>query len=109
MVGMRYDKTRKILELARALASSAEGLTLDEMCRAAGCERRTVERMRDTIREVFPQMEEIPDPRPSDFTSLKGSTDSFRTRRRRTERPRHRRGRAARRRRDGARPVACGA
>jgi predicted DNA-binding transcriptional regulator YafY len=56
---MRYDKTKKILELARALASSAEGLTLDEMRRATGCERRTVERMRDTIRDVFPQMEEI--------------------------------------------------
>lgn len=58
---MRYDKTRKVLELARALASSAEGLTLDEMCRVTRCERRTVERMRDAIREVFPQMEEIPD------------------------------------------------
>jgi predicted DNA-binding transcriptional regulator YafY len=58
---MRYDKTRKILELARALASTAEGLTLDEMCRVTSCGRRTVERMRDTIREVFPQTEEIPD------------------------------------------------
>ncbi len=58
---MRYDKTRKILELARALASSAEGLTLDDMCRVIGCGRRTVERMRDTIRDVFPQMEEIAD------------------------------------------------
>jgi len=53
--------TKKILELARALASSAEGLTLDEMCRVTGCERRTVERMRDIIRDVFPQMEEIAD------------------------------------------------
>lgn len=59
---MRYDKTRQILELARALAGSAEGLTLDEMCGVSGLERRTVERMRDTIRDVFPQMEEIPDP-----------------------------------------------
>jgi predicted DNA-binding transcriptional regulator YafY len=58
---MRYDKTSKILELARALASSAEGLTLDHMCRVTGCGRRTVERMRDTIREVFPQLEEIAD------------------------------------------------
>ncbi|MDR3406878.1 MAG: WYL domain-containing protein [Methylovirgula sp.] len=58
---MRYDKTRQILELARALAGSAEGLTLDEMCEVSGLERRTVERMRDTIRDVFPQMEEIPD------------------------------------------------
>lgn len=58
---MRYGNTIKILKLARALASTAEGLTLDEMCEAAGCGRRTVERMRDTIREVFPQLEEIPE------------------------------------------------
>jgi len=57
----RYDKANKILELARHLASSAQGLTLDEMCAVAGRGRRTVERMRDTIRDVFPQMEEIPD------------------------------------------------
>jgi predicted DNA-binding transcriptional regulator YafY len=58
---MRYEKTKGILELARALASSAEGLTLDEMQALIGGSRRTVERMRDTIREVFPQMEEISD------------------------------------------------
>jgi predicted DNA-binding transcriptional regulator YafY len=58
---MRFTRTREILELARALASSAEGLTLDEMCGVTGCRRRTVERMRDTIRDVFPQLEEIPD------------------------------------------------
>ena len=74
---MRYDKARKILELARALASSAEGLTLDEMCRATSCERRTVERMRDTIREVFPQMEEIPDPPMKRFHIPKGLDGFF--------------------------------
>ena len=74
---MRYDKTRKILELARALASSAEGLTLDEMCRVTGCERRTVERMRDTIREVFPQMEEIPDHPTKRFHIPKGLDGFF--------------------------------
>jgi predicted DNA-binding transcriptional regulator YafY len=58
---MRFNRTREILALARALASSAEGLTLDEMCGVTGCGRRTAERMRDTIREVFPQLEEIPD------------------------------------------------
>jgi predicted DNA-binding transcriptional regulator YafY len=31
------------------------------MCQLTGCGRRAVERMRDTIRDVFPQMEEIPD------------------------------------------------
>src|SRR5260370_23911590 len=73
---MRYDKTKKILELARALASSAEGLTLEEMARVAGCGRRTVERMRDTIREVFPQMEEIPD-HPSKRFHIPKGLDGF--------------------------------
>ncbi|MFZ0495144.1 MAG: hypothetical protein WBE80_00990 [Methylocella sp.] len=81
---MRYDKTRKILELARALASSAEGLTLDDMCRTTGCKRRTVERMRDTIREVFPQMRKSPIARRSAFASRKGSTAFFRTPRQRS-------------------------
>ena len=74
---MRYDKTKKILELARALASSAEGLTLDEMCQAIVCERRTVERMRDTIREVFPQMEEIADHPTKRFHIPKGLDGFF--------------------------------
>jgi predicted DNA-binding transcriptional regulator YafY len=74
---MRYDKTKKILELARALASSAEGLTLDEMCQVAGCERRTVERMRNTIREVFPQMEEIADHPKKRFHIPKGLDGFF--------------------------------
>lgn len=73
---MPYDKTRKILELARALASSAGGLTLDEMCSTTGCERRTVERMRDTIRDVFPQMEEISD-HPSKRFHIPKGLDGF--------------------------------
>jgi predicted DNA-binding transcriptional regulator YafY len=74
---MRYDKTKKILELARALASSAEGLTLDEMCQVTGGERRTVERMRDTIREVFPQIEEISDHPTKRFRIPKGLDGFF--------------------------------
>jgi predicted DNA-binding transcriptional regulator YafY len=74
---MRYDKTKKILELARALASRAEGLTLDEMCRVIGCGRRTAERMRDTIREVFPQMEEIADHPTKRFHIPKGLDGFF--------------------------------
>lgn len=73
---MRYDKAKKILELARALASSAEGMTLDDMCRVTDEKRRTVERMRDTIREVFPQMEEIPD-HPSKRFHIPKGLDGF--------------------------------
>lgn len=73
---MRYDRAKQILELARALASSAEGMTLDDMCRLSGEKRRTVERMRDTIREVFPQMEEIPD-HPSKRFRIPRGLDGF--------------------------------
>jgi predicted DNA-binding transcriptional regulator YafY len=54
---MRHEKTAALLDLARALAGSAEGLTLDEMARVAGVGRRTAERMRDALSVLFPQME----------------------------------------------------
>lgn len=59
---MRHEKGARLLELARLLASSAEGLTLDEMAERLDVGRRTAERMRDAVREVFPQMEEVDDP-----------------------------------------------
>ena len=59
---MRHEKATRLLELARLMASSAEGVSLDEMARAMGVGRRTAERMRDAVREAFPQMEEVEDP-----------------------------------------------
>jgi len=59
---MRHEKAGKLLELARLLAATAEGLTLDEMAERLGVGRRTAERMRDAIRDVFPQLEELDDP-----------------------------------------------
>src|SRR5438067_359804 len=53
---MRYEKTGALLELARMLAASAEGMTLDEMCQATGESRRTIERRRDALLLLFPQM-----------------------------------------------------
>lgn len=58
---MRHEKAALLLDLARRLASSAEGMTLDEMAEAAGVGRRTAERMRDAMWDLFPQMEEVPD------------------------------------------------
>ena len=58
---MRHEKAVLLLALARALAGSAEGFTLDEMAAFAGCNRRTAERMRDALRELFPALEELPD------------------------------------------------
>ena len=59
---MRHEKAADLLKLALLLAGSAEGLTLDEMSRAIGCGRRTVERMRDALCDLFPQLEEVEDP-----------------------------------------------
>ena len=59
---MRHEKGARLLTLARLLASSAEGLTLDEMAEALAVGRRTAERMRDAVREVFPDLEDIDDP-----------------------------------------------
>jgi len=59
---MRHEKAGQLLELARLLASTAEGLTLDEMAERLGVGRRTAERMRDAVRDVFPQLEEVEDP-----------------------------------------------
>src|SRR6185312_9791755 len=59
---MRHEKAGRLLELARLLASTAEGFTLDEIAERLGVGRRTAERMRDAVREVFPQLEEVDDP-----------------------------------------------
>ena len=59
---MRHEKAQGLLHLARVLAGSAEGLTLDEMADVAGVGRRTVERMRDALEQLFPQMEVIEEP-----------------------------------------------
>ena len=59
---MRHEKAEILLRLARSLAASAEGLTLEEMAREAGVGRRTAERMRDALWALFPQMEEVADP-----------------------------------------------
>lgn len=58
---MRHDKAAALLDLSRRLAGSAEGLTLDEMAAAAGVGRRTAERMRDALEQLFPQMEILAD------------------------------------------------
>lgn len=59
---MRHEKGARLLELARMLAGSAEGLTLDEMAERLGVSRRTAERMRDAVWDMFPQMEAVDDP-----------------------------------------------
>jgi predicted DNA-binding transcriptional regulator YafY len=73
---MRYEKPEVLLLLARRLAASAEGLTLDEMCAATGQKRRTVERQRDALMRLFPQMDEVPDG-PTKRFRISGGLDGF--------------------------------
>ena len=56
---MRNEKSIRLLDLARLLAATAEGVTLTEMAERLGVGRRTAERMRDAVWDMFPQMEMI--------------------------------------------------
>lgn len=73
---MRHEKAGLLLDLARRLAASAEGLTLDEMAQAIGVGRRTVERMRDALWSLFPNLEEVEDP-PTKRFRIAGGLDGL--------------------------------
>ncbi|MBA4804176.1 MAG: WYL domain-containing protein [Brevundimonas sp.] len=73
---MRLEKAAMVIELARRMAASAEGLTLDEMGRDMGVGRRTVERMRDAVLDLFPQAEEVSDP-PYKRWRIRGGLSAF--------------------------------
>ena len=60
---MRLEKANRLIELARKLAASAEGLTLDQIAKEFSVNRRTAERLRDAVRELYPTLEEISDGR----------------------------------------------
>ena len=53
---MRYEPATRLLRLAVLLSGSHSGLTLDEMAERLEVTRRTVERLRDRLEEVFPQL-----------------------------------------------------
>ncbi len=65
-----------VIDLARRLAASAEGLSLDEMARDMGVSRRTAERMRDAVFMLFPTVEEVSDP-PSKRWRIRGGLSAF--------------------------------
>src|SRR5208283_2894331 len=50
---MRLAPTLSVLALARELAASAEGLTLDEMANIVHASHRSAERMRDAVEAAF--------------------------------------------------------
>jgi predicted DNA-binding transcriptional regulator YafY len=54
---MRYAPAERLLRLARQLAGTRTGLTLEEMAAELGVGRRTGERLRDSLLALFPQLE----------------------------------------------------
>ncbi|MBO0710559.1 MAG: WYL domain-containing protein [Acetobacteraceae bacterium] len=54
---MRYGPAENLLRLARHLAATRTGLTLDEMAAELRVGRRTAERMRDTLQAMFPELD----------------------------------------------------
>jgi len=74
---MRHSKAALLLDLSRHLAASGEGLTLDEMASAVGVGRRTVERMRDALEQIFPQMQAVQDGATRRFKIPKGLDGFF--------------------------------
>jgi len=73
---MRLGKAAGILKLARRMAGTAEGLSLDDIRQEFEVDRRTAERMRDAVRELFPEMEEQFDGRIKRFL-IPGGLDNF--------------------------------
>ena len=56
---MRYEKSQALLRLANELQGTAEGLSLRDIQEKFSVGRRTAERMRDAVCEVFPDVEEF--------------------------------------------------
>ena len=74
---MRLDKFTDLLDLARQLAGSSEGLTLDEIASAFSVGRRTAERMRDAIDQSFGPLEVLDDGRRKRFRISARGLSSF--------------------------------
>ncbi len=75
---MRKEPATRLLELAQLFAAQHAGVTLDEIAEKFAVGRRTAERMRDAVAEVFPQLEEIENERPKRWRLPSGLTGVFR-------------------------------
>lgn len=55
----RYSRVSDILELAIYMSSKVQGITISDIMELYNVSRRTAERMRDSLINIFPQIEEI--------------------------------------------------
>lgn len=59
---MRYGRLADLVRLAMQMQGRADGRSLDDIGKSFDVSRRTAERMRDAIRDSFPQSEELVEP-----------------------------------------------
>ena len=55
----RYSRVSDIIDLATFMSSRPLGITLNDIIERYNVSRRTAERMRDSLTNVFPQVQEI--------------------------------------------------
>jgi predicted DNA-binding transcriptional regulator YafY len=77
-VAMRKEPATRLLQLARLFAAEPAGIGLDEIAERFAVGRRTAERMRDAVAEVFPQLDEIEGERPKRWRLPNGLSGIFR-------------------------------
>jgi predicted DNA-binding transcriptional regulator YafY len=75
---MRKEPATRLLHLARLFAAEPAGISLDEIAEKFAVGRRSAERMRDAVAEVFPQLEEIEGERPKRWRLPNGLSGVFR-------------------------------
>ncbi len=75
---MRKEPATRLLHLARLFAANPTGIGLDEIATRFAVTRRTAERMRDAIAEVFPQLEEVEGEWPKRWRLPSGLSSIFR-------------------------------
>ena len=56
---MRQDKAEQLIQIAYDMQASAEGITITDIMEKYDVARRTAERLRDAVRRLFPDVEEI--------------------------------------------------
>jgi predicted DNA-binding transcriptional regulator YafY len=75
---MRMEPAIRLLRLVQQFAAEPAGISLDEISQRFAVKRRTAERMRDAVAEVFPQLEEIEGERPKRWRLPSGLSSIFR-------------------------------